>query len=70
MKFLQAMEVYEFQNGEKVVRQGDTDGAHKQSKIRANAQLTPLPGAVVECHPFQKFQVPTSLWWHRESSVS
>ncbi len=32
MKFLQAMEVYEFQNGEKVVRQGDTDGAHKQAK--------------------------------------
>lgn len=26
--------------------------------------------AVVECPKFQEFQVPTSLWWRRESSVS
>ena len=30
----EAMEVYEFQPGEKVVRQGDTDGAPKHSTAR------------------------------------
>ena len=28
-----AMEVYEFQHGEKVVRQGDTDGAHHEGDM-------------------------------------
>lgn len=52
---IEAMEVYEFQNGEKVVRQGDTDGTH--FFVVAQGEFCVLKDNVAHCYigPGQSF---------------